>query len=262
MTLRARLLPRRPATVLRVTITSYGILHQDPPTGDAVTLDLTRALRNPHHDPAMRNLTGQDQAVRDHVLSTPGAWEIVSRTVRRILALAAIEQPVNLHVYCKGGKHRSVAIAEAVAAELRALGVQVEVTHRHTDLPVVQPVPGKSRVIGGWPTLPDGPLPQAPVLDRLSADAAARAQGEDPTARSAADAAGWDDELPAPHHCPDRYRAVDVTDRFAVLATATGARFTFPGEAWDGLLPDLRMARLLADMLNTFECERAEGGGH
>lgn len=125
-----------------VSITTYGVLHNDAPRGDALTVDLTRALRNPHHDPAMRYLTGLDKPVREHVLGTEGADEIIRRTVRRVLALIELDdeacQPVNLHVYCKGGRHRSVAIAEAVAERLRALRIPVQVTHRHITRPVVQ----------------------------------------------------------------------------------------------------------------------------
>ncbi|MFB7672224.1 hypothetical protein ACFC26_12490 [Kitasatospora purpeofusca] len=74
---------------VRVEITSYGVLHQDPPSGDALTLDLTTALRNPPEDPAVREVmiasTGLDQVVHDYVLATPGALEIVERTVLRVL---------------------------------------------------------------------------------------------------------------------------------------------------------------------------------
>jgi UPF0042 nucleotide-binding protein len=127
-----------------VQITSYGVLHHDQPTGDALTVDLTAALRNPHDDPAMRYLTGLDAPVREHVLATPGAVDIVRRTVGRVTALMCFVlpgEPVNLHVYCKGGRHRSVAIAEAVAAALRDLGIGVQVTHRHIARPVVQSTP-------------------------------------------------------------------------------------------------------------------------
>ncbi|MET9183129.1 hypothetical protein ABZX88_33710 [Kitasatospora aureofaciens] len=95
----------------RVEITSYGVLHQDPPLGDALTLDLTTALRNPPEDPEVREVmlhsSGLDQVVYDYVLATPGAVEIAERTVLRVLAQAAAlpGQPVALHVYCRGGKH-------------------------------------------------------------------------------------------------------------------------------------------------------------
>jgi UPF0042 nucleotide-binding protein len=126
-----------------VEITTYGVLHNDPPRGDALSVDLTAALRNPHRDPALRQLTGLDDCVREHVLSTPGAQALIERTVRRLAAVmhAGVEpgQPLRLHVYCQGGRHRSVAIAEAVAAELRGWDLTVTVTHRHLTHPVIQP---------------------------------------------------------------------------------------------------------------------------
>ena len=126
-----------------IEITTYGALHRDPPAGDALTADLTSALRNPHHDPGMRYRTGLDPSVREHVLSTSGADALVERTVRRLGALmdAGVEpgEPLRLHIYCQGGRHRSVAIAEAVAASLRPWDLNVTVTHRHISRPVVQP---------------------------------------------------------------------------------------------------------------------------
>jgi RNase adapter protein RapZ len=130
--------------LIKVVITTYGVLHGEAPEGDAVTVDLRRALRNPHQDPAMRYKTGLDPEVRDHVLSTPGADRIIADTVLRILAVlygwAEPQLRSDAHIFCKGGRHRSVAIAEAVATRLRSLGIGVEVEHRDINKPVVQPV--------------------------------------------------------------------------------------------------------------------------
>jgi RNase adapter protein RapZ len=113
-----------------IEITTYGVLHGPAPRGDAVTVD----LRNPHDDPAMRYRTGLDADVRDHVLGTPGADQVITDTVGRILAVHAWAQARGLgcaaHIYCRGGRHRSVAVAEAVVARLRGLGFEVEVVHR------------------------------------------------------------------------------------------------------------------------------------
>jgi RNase adapter protein RapZ len=133
-------------TAIRVVITTYGVLHGQAPAGDALTVDLRTALRNPHRDPAMRYKTGLDPEVREHVLATPGADRIIAHTVERVLAvLHAWADPHNLrsdlHVYCKGGRHRSVAIAEAVADRLRTFGVGVEVEHRDILKPVVRSIP-------------------------------------------------------------------------------------------------------------------------
>jgi UPF0042 nucleotide-binding protein len=123
-----------PAAAHSVLIVSYGEGHQDPPRGDALTVDLVDALRNPPDDPAVRaqmtQLTGLDAAVREYVMATPGAREKAAETVARVRALATCG-PVTVHVKCWGGRHRSVAIADQVASLLRADGIDVRVTHRH-----------------------------------------------------------------------------------------------------------------------------------
>lgn len=127
-------------TLIQVVITTYGILHGAPPAGDLLTVDLANRLRNPHHDPQMKFKTGLDDDVRDHVLATPGADEIIDRTLDRIESsrVTMHGELTEVGIYCKGGRHRSVAIAEAVATELRARGIRTEVEHRDIDKPVVQ----------------------------------------------------------------------------------------------------------------------------
>ncbi|WP_411095619.1 hypothetical protein [Streptomyces sp. 021-3] len=106
---------------------------------DGLYLDLRRALRNPAEDPGMRYRTGLDPDVRAHVLTTPGAREVIDRTVVQLLALAdevPVGQVVRLTVACQGGRHRSVAVAEEVAHRLWTTwggerGVDVE--HHHID---------------------------------------------------------------------------------------------------------------------------------
>lgn len=133
-------------SLVRVVIVSYGVLHGGPPPGDALTVDLTTALRNPPEDPDVRDrmvqMTGLDKEARDYVLATPGARRVVERTVGRIEAALTYHDPrgqyVMVHVYCQGGRHRSVAIAEETAAWLRADGINTEVEHRDVTKPVVQ----------------------------------------------------------------------------------------------------------------------------
>lgn len=116
-----------------ITITSFGYGHAAAPQAD-ITIDARRLLRNPHHDPAMRHLTGLHPAVRAHVLATPGASAAIQHTVWLASALAhTTGQPVAVAVGCAGGRHRAVALAEEIAAELEAA-----VTHRDVDKPVIQ----------------------------------------------------------------------------------------------------------------------------
>ncbi|MER5622524.1 RNase adapter RapZ [Streptosporangium sp. NPDC002544] len=122
-----------------VQITSFGYGHSEQPTAD-LTIDARRNLRNPHHDPAMRTLTGLDRTVREHVLATPGASALVGYAVACTAALAAATgRDVTVATGCVGGRHRSVALAEEIAAGLRSdHGMHVTVTHRDVAKPVIQ----------------------------------------------------------------------------------------------------------------------------
>lgn len=162
----------------RVVITTFGVLHGEAPEGNALSVDLRTALRNPHDDPGMRFKTGLDAVVFDHVMATPGAVEIVDDTVARVLAVFEhVSEPQGLdlpvHVFCKGGRHRSVAIAEASAARLRAQGVPVVVVHRDVDKPVVQKIPasqgGSSLWAGFAADQVSGDVPLARSLRTLAA---------------------------------------------------------------------------------------------
>jgi UPF0042 nucleotide-binding protein len=121
-----------------VHVTSFGYGHAPAPEAD-LTVDARRHLRNPHADPAMRDLTGLDEAVRQHVLATPGAARLIHNTTVLVADLhAQTRAPVTVAVGCVGGRHRSVAIAEEVAATLRSDGVKATVTHRDVHHPVIQ----------------------------------------------------------------------------------------------------------------------------
>jgi len=128
-----------------VLLVSYGEGHQDPPRGDALTVDLVDALRNPPDDPMVRErltrLTGLDPQVSAYVMATPGARRKAAQTAARVRALLECDQapdlPVPVHLKCWGGRHRSVAMAERVAVLLRADGIQVEVVHRHVERPLL-----------------------------------------------------------------------------------------------------------------------------
>lgn len=115
---------------------------------DGLYLDLRHALRNPADDPTMRFRTGLDADVYAHVLATPGAQELITRTAVQLRALAD-EIPhgrlVRMTVACQGGRHRSVAVAEAVARRVWAAwdgehGIEVE--HHHIDYPVLPATTG------------------------------------------------------------------------------------------------------------------------
>ncbi|MFC8505562.1 hypothetical protein ACFU3J_01805 [Streptomyces sp. NPDC057411] len=126
-----------------IRITSYGTGHHDDPGAyNPVVVDTT-TLHNPPDDPKVRatltQLTGLDPAVAAYVLATPGADKLIATALRRIEHRIATRQNIiHVHVHCYGGRHRSVAIAEHLAADLRLLENDVRVTHRHINKPFLR----------------------------------------------------------------------------------------------------------------------------
>lgn len=119
---------------IQVTVESFGFKYGLPMDADAVC-DV-RFLSNPHWIPELRPHTGRDADVRDYVLSREGATEFLD-TYHRLLALTAVgyrregKRYMTIAVGCTGGKHRSVAMAEALAARLSEdEDVTIHVVHR------------------------------------------------------------------------------------------------------------------------------------
>lgn len=118
---------------LSVNIVSFGFRNGVPSDADFVA-DV-RFLPNPHWVPELRPLTGLDEAVRKHVLSSDGAGQFLdtyTAMLELVLALyrAHDKHSVTIAIGCTGGKHRSVAIAEEIGKRLRLNRDQVRVTHR------------------------------------------------------------------------------------------------------------------------------------
>jgi len=122
-----------------VEITSFGYLHDDPPTAH-LTIDLRHHFRDPHISPELRYMTANDEPVRAAVLSTPGIAGLVYATVAAITAFASGPSagPVTVADGCQGGRHRAPVFAQALATRLRENGHHVTIHHRDLDKPVVQ----------------------------------------------------------------------------------------------------------------------------
>jgi len=118
------------------TIRSFGFKHGAPIDADIV-LDV-RFLPNPHWVDELRPLTGLDGPVRDYVLGQEAAKAFVDKVVDLLeLTLPAYKQEgkayLSIAVGCTGGRHRSVAIAEELAARLAEVGTSVTVAHRDVE---------------------------------------------------------------------------------------------------------------------------------
>jgi RNase adaptor protein for sRNA GlmZ degradation len=124
-----------------IHVYSYGALHIDraePLPEFTAVFDLRRRLRDPHHDPAFRQLTGLDQAVIERVMSQPKAWPLVHSIASVALRLELPDEDTTLGLYCQGGRHRSVAVSVEVFNVLSNLGATVSVKHLDVTKPVVE----------------------------------------------------------------------------------------------------------------------------
>jgi UPF0042 nucleotide-binding protein len=122
-----------------ISVISFGFSRGLPPDADLV-FDM-RFLRNPHWDPQLRPGTGMDAPVAAYVAEDPAYEPVISRIEDLLLLLLPSYQAqgksyINIAFGCTGGRHRSVHVAERVAARLRNAAFSPTVTHR--DLAAVQ----------------------------------------------------------------------------------------------------------------------------
>ena len=117
-----------------VTVSSFGFARGVPPAADLV-FDM-RFLDNPHWVPELREQTGLDAPVGEHVESDPAFAPAFARIRDLLVELlpryaAQGKTYVNVAVGCTGGRHRSVYMAEKLAAALRDAGFAPTVLHRN-----------------------------------------------------------------------------------------------------------------------------------
>lgn len=129
--------PENPRDSLQVSVSSFGFKHGVPIDADVV-LDV-RFLPNPHWDEELRPLSGLDQPVKDFVLGQTLSVEFLSRidSLLELILPAYVNEGrsyLTIGIGCTGGRHRSVAMVEEVAARLSSRGFHPRVTHRDITL--------------------------------------------------------------------------------------------------------------------------------
>ncbi|MEY2468686.1 MAG: RNase adapter protein RapZ [Actinomycetota bacterium] len=118
---------------LRIAVVSFGYSHGLPRDADLV-FDC-RFLPNPHWIPELRPHTGLDTDVRDYVLGQPAAKEFLHKIdeLMGLLLPAYVDEGkayLTIAVGCTGGRHRSVAIAEALHEMIELRGFLANIAHR------------------------------------------------------------------------------------------------------------------------------------
>ena len=118
---------------LIVEVQSFGFKY-GVPLESSIVMDV-RFLPNPFFVPELKDGSGLDDAVRDYVLDTV----VTAQFLDYFFPLLDMLLPAHCHegksyltisIGCTGGRHRSVAIAEATGMHLQELWPSVRITHR------------------------------------------------------------------------------------------------------------------------------------
>ncbi len=123
-----------PHSGLVITVLSFGFKHGIPVDSDLL-FDV-RFLPNPHFVPALRQYTGRDEEVVRFMNRSEATGEFLARTTHLLEFLVPQyvsegKSYLTIGIGCTGGRHRSVAMAEALKKRLGKLDdVRVRVKHR------------------------------------------------------------------------------------------------------------------------------------
>ncbi|HPV85934.1 MAG TPA: RNase adapter RapZ, partial [Sedimentibacter sp.] len=118
---------------LNITIVSFGYKYGLPKESDLV-FDV-RFLPNPFYIDELKNSTGNDENVKDYVMS----FETTSIFLEKLMDILKFLLPLYIKegksslvisIGCTGGKHRSVTISNYLASMLTAENYRVLLNHR------------------------------------------------------------------------------------------------------------------------------------
>ena len=120
-----------------ISVISFGYKRGIPLDADMV-FD-TRFLPNPFYVDDLRPLSGQSDEVREYVFAQEGANEFIEKLVDMVCFTLPMffdqdKKHLIIGIGCTGGMHRSVAVAERLAAELKKMHKNVYLEHRDMKL--------------------------------------------------------------------------------------------------------------------------------
>lgn len=116
-----------------VTVMSFAYSKGMPEDADLV-LDM-RFLRNPHWQEGLRERDGRDPAVGAYIAGDAAYAEALERIEAQLLESLGTGPSFSVALGCTGGRHRSVHVAERIAARLRAAGFSPSLMHRDLATP-------------------------------------------------------------------------------------------------------------------------------
>ncbi|MBR0424623.1 MAG: RNase adapter RapZ [Clostridia bacterium] len=128
-----KILPEFSKNEMSLIVSSFGYKRGVPIDADFV-IDM-RFADNPFYYEALRPLSGLDREVFDFVMDQPFVVEYLDDLQKNILHMIPLFESQDKHILrvcfgCTGGRHRSVAAAEAFADRMRKAGQAVRIFHR------------------------------------------------------------------------------------------------------------------------------------
>jgi UPF0042 nucleotide-binding protein len=131
--LKNRFAPEGAEAHTEISVVSFGFKFGVPL--DVDLLFDVRFLPNPHFVPELKGYSGNDQQVVDYLNKSPEVDETIGRFNDLLDYLMPLYQRegksyVTVGVGCTGGKHRSVAVANALGKHLNREGYHARVIHR------------------------------------------------------------------------------------------------------------------------------------
>lgn len=120
-------------TYFSVHISSFGFKHGVPPESDLV-FDV-RCLPNPFYQEDLKPLSGLEKVVSDYIFRFENSQILLDKLLDLLSFLLPryMEEGrhvLNISIGCTGGRHRSVAVAKAIADALEQQGHSVSLSHR------------------------------------------------------------------------------------------------------------------------------------
>jgi RNase adapter protein RapZ len=128
-----RFSPDKQGAPMRVQVLSFGHKYGSP--ANLELLFDVRHLPNPHFVPELRRLSGHDRRVVNFLRAQPEVDETLKRFSELLDYLLPLykregKSYVTVGIGCTGGRHRSVMVANALAARLRRAGFDAHAVHR------------------------------------------------------------------------------------------------------------------------------------
>jgi UPF0042 nucleotide-binding protein len=131
-----RFIEREKEERLLINLVSFGFKQGIPLDADLI-FDV-RFIPNPYYIDELRPYSGEDQKVKDFVMKWPESRQFLKKLLDMIQYLIPYyiregKTQLIIGIGCTGGRHRSVAFTDEIAAKLKAHRHRVVIDHRDID---------------------------------------------------------------------------------------------------------------------------------